>query len=193
MNGGLLFVVTVLGAPGSGFQPVGQRDGVTVYQRKADGIELSAEGDIAAPPSEVLRVLTDYAHHPRWVKSLAESQVIAQREGSLDVYQRLALPMIDDRDFTLHVNWGRDGERAWVRFAAVNERGPAPRRGVVRVNVHEGGWDLLPIDGGRATHAVYRFRIDLAGSFPSWMGRGAAARDVPALFQALRREVAPHH
>jgi hypothetical protein len=60
---------------------------------------------------------------------------------------------------------------------------------VVRVNVHEGSWLLEPVDGGRATHAVYRVHLDLAGSLPSWMARGGAAKDVPDLYENVRRQV----
>ena len=45
-----------------------------------------------------------------------------------------------------------------TRFAVDNSRGPAPRKGAVRVSTLTGGWDLTPTRGGTATHAVYRVR-----------------------------------
>jgi hypothetical protein len=59
---------------------------------------------------------------------------------------------------------------------------------VVRVATHEGSWRLDPIDGGRRTHATYELKLDLAGSLPSWLGRGRAGKDVPALFDAIRHQ-----
>jgi hypothetical protein len=172
-----------------GFYPIGEAHGVQVYRRNADhGIELGAEGNFAAPPAQVLAVLLDYDSHPKWVKGLAESRVLDRSDGALDVYQRLNLPVISDRDFTLHVTWGGDGDGRWLRFGAVN-RGPAPRNGVVRVTTHTGEWHLEPIDGGRGTHAIYRFHLDLAGSFPSWMGKNRAGKDVEGLFEHIRDQL----
>jgi hypothetical protein len=137
----------------------------------------------------VRRVLVDYPGHQRWQKHLRESRILARGEGFLDVYERLQLPVLDDRDFTLHVTWGDDGAVPWMRFATARALGPGPVKGVVRVTQHEGGWRLEPIEGGKSTHAVYRFYLDLAGSFPAWMGRGQAASDVPELFANITKQL----
>ena len=160
-----------------------------MYKRAGHAIDLAAEGNIDAPPEVVLRVLTDYASHPKWVHGLAVSKVLVQNADSLDVYQRLHLPMLDDRDFAMHVRWKKDGDGRELMFKTTNERCPGPPdKGVTRVPVHEGGWVLEPIDGGRRTHAIYRFKMELGGSLPMWMARGRAAKDVPALFDAIRRQ-----
>jgi hypothetical protein len=184
----LVIASTLAGA--SGFYPIVEDRGVKVYRRDQQrGIELGAEGDIPAPPDVVLKILTDYASHPKWVHNLAESRVLARQDHGLDVYQRLDLPFIEDRDFTLHVTWGGEGGARWLRFNTANQRGPGPQHKVIRVNTHEGGWILEPTDGGRSTHAVYQFHLDLAGSFPSWMGKGRAGKDLPGLFENVRKQV----
>jgi hypothetical protein len=181
----------LLGAlPTQGFVPVGESHGVQVYRREqGPGIELAGEGDFAAAPDRVERVLIDYASHPKWVKNLAESQVLSKGPNQLIVYQRLDLPLLDDRDYTLRVGWQKKGEALIVHFATDPHAGPPPRHKVVRVGLHEGEWRLEPIAGGRGTHAVYHFRIDLGGSMPGWMGRGRAAKDVPNLFEAIRHQL----
>ena len=63
----------------------------------------------------------------------------------------------------------------------------------MRVPLHEGSWHLEAVDGGRRTHAVYRFRMELGGSLPMWMARGRAAKDVPALFDAIRDQTRYYH
>jgi hypothetical protein len=172
---------------GEGFNLIADEKGVKVYRReKRPGIELAAEGAIAGSPERVRRVLLDYPSHQRWQKHLKENRVLGRGDGFLDVYQRLDLPLIDDRDFTLHVTWGEDPP--WMRFAATSG-GPPPVKGVVRVTQHEGGWRLEPIDGGRSTHAVYRFYLDLAGAFPAWMGKGQAANDLPELYANITKEL----
>jgi hypothetical protein len=174
----------------AGFLEVARDHGVTVWRREGGGaIELAAEGIINAPPAQVRAVLLDYEHHGCWLKELRESRVLVRDPHSLIVYQRLGLPVIADRDFTLKVNWGEDGDVLWLAFRAANELGPPPEKHVVRVMVHEGGWRLEPVDAGRQTRARYHFRLDLAGSLPAWMARGRAAKDVPGLFQSIRAQV----
>jgi hypothetical protein len=178
------------GLAGEGFVLLGERRGIKVYRREQrPGIELAAEGTFDASPERVRRVLIDYPNHRRWQKHLKENRILARGVDSLDVYQRLDLPVLDDRDFTLHVTWGADADVFWMRFAAMNERGPAPVQGVVRVTAHSGGWRLEPADGGKSTRAVYRFHLDLAGSFPAWMGKGQATDDIPELFDNIRKEL----
>jgi hypothetical protein len=104
----------------------------------------------------------------------------------LTVYQRLDMPLIDDRDFTLLVRWIDDGDGKWLRFETANDRGPGVRKHTVRVAVNEGSWRLQPIDGGRATFAVYEITVAMGGSFPTWMGRGRAADEVFSVFTTLR-------
>jgi uncharacterized protein YndB with AHSA1/START domain len=173
---------------GQGYEKVGERDGVTVYRRPDHAIDLAAEGTIDAPPEVVRKVLTDYASHPKWVHGLAVSRVLDRHDSSLDVYQRLDLPMLDDRDFTLHVTWADEGDRRVIRFTTT-DKGPEPQKGVVRVPIHEGSWLLEPVDGGQHTRATYQFRMELGGSLPMWMARGRASKDVPALFTAIRKQV----
>jgi hypothetical protein len=184
-----LVLVALLGLADEGFQRVDERHGVTVFRRPHSKlIEFGAEGIIDAPPEKVRGVLLDYPRANRLVKNLAETRVLKRSADSLDVYQRLSLPVIADRDYTLHVTWSQEGDALVHRFETRNPSGPPPVRGVVRVDVHEGQWRLRPIDGRRRTHATYRMRLDLGGSVPAWMGRGRAMSDVPGLFEGIRRE-----
>jgi hypothetical protein len=180
---------TVLNA---GFVPVGAHDGVQVFQhKKAALIELAAIGEIEAPPAEVQAVLLDYANARRLTERVAESQVLARKPGELFVYQHLKLPVIADRDFTLRVAWNNAATRT-VQFTVDNARGPTARHGVVRMSTLEGQWDLEPIREGTATRATYHIRLDFAGSVPRWMVGGGAAKDLPKLYQNVRRLVANH-
>jgi len=166
-----------------GFAFFGEEKGVKIYRREQrPGIELAGDGVIAGSPDRVRRVLLDYASHPRWNKHLKESRLLARGDNWVDVYQRLDLPVLDDRDYTLHIVWGAEGDVLWFRFETANDRGPPPVKGVVRVTRHEGSWRFDKAADGVSTHAVYRFYMDLAGSFPSWMGKGQATRDVADLF-----------
>ena len=173
-----------------GFVLIAEEKGVKVYRREQrPGLELAAEGKLDATPERVRRLLIDYPSHHSWQQRLKESRVITRGTDCLDVYQRLQLPVIDDRDFTLHVTWGSDAKVFWLRFATAKGQGPPPVDGVVRVTEQEGGWRLEPADGGLATLAIYRFHMDLAGSLPSGAGHGQAADALPELFASISKQL----
>lgn len=174
---------------GEGFASVGEDRGVKIYRRPREkGIELACEGRLAGSPDRVLRVLNDYPAHRRWQKHLKGQQILGKGDGFVDVYERLELPILDDRDFVLHVTWGAEGDARWLRFSTVIAGGPPPVDGVVRITDHGGNWLLQPIDGGQRTYAVYRFHIDLAGSFPEWLS-GQAGGDLSEFFESIDREL----
>jgi hypothetical protein len=176
----------------SGYEQIAHRKGVTVYKhRDSDIIRLGADGRIDAPPDEVLRALLDYERQVGVIDRLTESRVVARRDGWLRVYQRLNLPVIDDRDFTLDVRWGRKGALRWISYRALRRGGAPERDGVVRVTHHQGSWQLEPLDGGRATRVRFMVTIDLAGWLPKWMARAGSGKEVPDLFVSIRRLVNP--
>jgi hypothetical protein len=173
-----------------GFLPVGKCGEVQVYRHPIEiGIALGAEGPLDATPDRVQRVLTDYAHHLNWVQGLVESRVLKSGVNELYVYQRLDLPIVSDRDFTLHVRWGQLGDGRWLHFETANEVGPEPKRGIVRVPHHQGSWQLDAIDGKR-TNALYRFELDLGGSVPQWaLHAERAMKDICRLFESVRGQL----
>jgi hypothetical protein len=172
---------------GPGFAPIGGHEGVEVYQKKdAALIELAAVGEFDAPPAEVQAALLDYGAATRVTSRLAESKVLSRQRGDLTVYQYLKLPVIKDRDFTLHVVWNESDPRG-LQFSIDNARGPGGTSRAVRMTTLNGRWDLEPIREGTATRATYHVQLDFAGSVPRWMVRGGAAKDLPNLYQGLRR------
>ncbi|HZS35236.1 MAG TPA: SRPBCC family protein [Polyangia bacterium] len=185
-----LFSFSLALLQGAGYVSIGGHSGVEVFQKKdSPGIELATVGEIAATPAEVQAVLLDYAHHPRYTPRLTESRVLEKRDGELYVYEHLKLPVINDRDYTLHVTWN-PGEPRGIQFSVENSHGPKPRAGAVRMTTLIGRWDLEPIQGGKATRATYRVQIDFAGSVPRWMVRGGAAKELPGLYDGIRFEAA---
>jgi len=187
----LALALPLLAAGPHNFKHVGGKHGVEVFRNeKSPVIDLYAEGDIAAPPSVVRDVLVDYDHASKVTDNVAESRVIDKNDHEAVVYQRLKLPVISDRDFTLHATWGQRGPTLTLQYAIDNARGPQPRDGIVRLSTLQGSWLLEPIRGGAATHARYRVQIDLAGSVPKWMVSGGAAKNIPKLFEGVRKQAA---
>lgn len=184
----LLLVLPLLAAP-PGFKHVGGKNGVEVFrQTSSPVIDLYAEGDIEAPPSVVRDVLLDYDNASKVTDNVGESKILSKSDREIVVYQKLKLPIIADRDFTLRSMWGQRGQALTVQYVVDNARGPQAHDGVVRLSILQGTWLLEPIRGGAATHARYRVQIDLAGDVPKWMVSGGAAKNVPKLFDGLRRQ-----
>jgi hypothetical protein len=171
-----------------GFELIQSARGVQVYRRPSSGIiDLAAEGSFAASAEKVQSLLTNYEAHPGILSSVRESRVLHRQKDHIVVYQRLSMPMLDDRDYTLVVNWGRRGRTSWVFFGVDNRRGPVERPWMVRLFIHEGGWLLEPSAAG--TRARYQVRLDLRGSLPRFLARSGAAREIPSMFEAFAKHI----
>ena len=173
-----------------GFERIAYERGVTAYKHPGSKIiRIAAEGRVGATPQQVIAALIDYPRQVGVMDRLSKSRVLDRRACSLHVYQRLNLPVIDDRDFTLKVRWGTDRGVRWVRYRAVSNRGPAPQRGVVRVSTHQGSWQVKPLEGGSASWVRFQARIDLSGWLPRWMAKSGAGKELPELFTSVRKLV----
>jgi hypothetical protein len=169
-----------------GFELIESTPSVRVYRKRSSPIiNLAAEGYFHGPPSKVSALLLDYGAHKRILKNVKESRVLERRRGELVVYEQLSLPMLDDRDYTLVVNWGSRGTTSWLKFGVDNRRGPCERPWMVRIYIHEGGWLLTP--EGPGTRARYLVRLDLGGSLPRFLARSGAGREIPSMFSAFDR------
>lgn len=195
----MLLSTTALGGPAgehtplaqpfaqNGFEHIARDQGVTVYKDEAaEVIRVGADGRFAGRPQEVVEVLLDYDNQVGRVDRLSHSRILERGDKRLLVYQRLELPIIDDRDFNLEVTWGqRDGVH-WVHWRTT-AAGVRPQPGVVRVTDHEGSWQLAPLAGGQATRARFQVRLDVAGLVPKWMVRSGAGDEMPEFFTSVRR------
>jgi hypothetical protein len=111
------------------------------------------------------------------------------------VYSQLAPPFIDKRDYTIRVSddseW-KDGQgflkSSWT--LAPPDKGPPPKKDVVRVAVNDGYWKLEPTDGGKKTRGTYYLFTDPGGGLPRWIVNTANSGAVPDVFKSIRRAVA---
>lgn len=170
-----------------GFEEVDQEFGVKAYQDpESDVIRIAAQGRFAATPKEVFKAVLDYESQVGVIKRVSETRILEKGPGWMLVYQRLNLPIISDRDYTLYVTWGAEGDVLWVNFRS-SYMGPEKRDGIVRVIEHYGSWQMKPVGNGQYTLARFQVRIDLAGSLPKWLARSGAGDELPELYQNVRR------
>ncbi len=185
----------VRGEDSAPWKVVSQSPDLTIYERPRKGSDLrefKATGPIAAAPVVVKRVLDDVEAYPAFMPYLAEAHIISQDSKSRVSYQRISPPLVGDRDYTVRVKFETrrtaEGTCFCNRWQAANELGPAAKKGVTRVNVTEGYWQLDPADGGRATRATYFIFSDSGGSLPTSILNTASRTAIPKLFACVRKQ-----
>ena len=177
---------------GAGFELVEQTQGVSVYQdESSEVIRIGADAFMEHPPAVAMEGLLSYDNHLGYIKRLRESRILKKTKDSMLVYQRLNLPIIDDRDFNLLVTWGCDHGVHWLQWQAVSQ-GVKPRPGIVRVTDHRGSWQLESIDK-EITQSRFQVRLDMAGWIPRWLVRSGAADEIPEFISSIRRMLAVQH
>jgi len=174
-----------------GFEQINADRGVTVFKdHESPNVRLAAEGVVPASPEVVRDALLAYELQPELFGNVAEARILVRGEDRLLPYQRLDLPVVDDRDNTLWITWGRDGDTLWIRHRLAPSLGPAARDDAVRVPFHAGSWQIRPLGGGRRALVRLQVTIDLGGWIPRWLARAAAGDEVPGVFADICRVAA---
>lgn len=169
-----------------GFEHIATKRGVRVYKHKTSSmVRLGADGVLEGSVEDVFETLLDYKRQVGVIGRLSKSQVLLRTHRSLIVYQRLNLPVISDRDFTLRVWWGHKGAVRWIRYAA-EPGGLGGLDGAVKVKRHSGSWQLEPMASGK-TRVRFEVQIDLGGWLPRWLAKSGSGQEVPALFGSLNK------
>ncbi len=201
MNLGRLCLYAVLPAfflPGelssaTAWRAEGQVRGVAISSRVRPGStlkEFRGIGLIKAAPAVVHAVIEDREKYPSFMPYTAESRIVKRRGSVLFNYQRLALPMMKDRDYTVRVRRSRERSPAgpvfFIRWEAADETGPPPRPGITRVHLCEGSWRLEPVSEG-VTRATYTIYTDTGGAVPAFVANFGGRIGIGKLFEAVRR------
>lgn len=169
--------------------------GLIIYSRTRVGSslkEFKSVGKVDAPSSAVFAVLHDVEAYPSFMPFTLECRVLKQVGDCTVAYQRLELPMLSDRDYTLRSEYsetpGRNGATYRIQWVPANDLGPAEKPGVQRVKVCEGGWLIEPDQDG-TTRATYSIYTDSGGAIPAFIANRASRVAIARLFAAIRKEV----
>ena len=167
---------------------------VVIHSRVREGApwrEFRGVATIEAPPAIVFAVIDDAESYASFMPYTAEVRVLKRGKDWLLAYQRLELPMVSDRDYTVRSrstrSKGPDGVIYRVRWTAANEEGPAARPGVQRVNVCEGEWLLEPDRAGK-TRATYIVFSDSGGAIPPFIANSGSRVAIRKVFEAIRKQ-----
>ncbi len=170
-----------------------QTKGVTVYSRAKPGsniAELKSVGIVPASPEVVFRVVFDFARYRETMPYTEESTIVGTEDGGKVVhfYSLVNAPVVSKRDYTIRVTdesqW-KNGTGYFKTRWTVSNKGPAPKEGVLRVNVNEGSWLIEPVENGTKTRATYYLYTDPGGSIPAWLANKANSSTIPDIFEAL--------
>lgn len=168
-----------------------KRNGIEVYARVLPGSrakEVRATIEIDAPPGQVFALLLDSGKFVEFMPYIVEARTVARDSRSVwYLYQRISPPLVSDRDYTLrHESFEEPQQgRYELRWDVANDRGPAARDGVVRVEVCTGSYVVEGQGGDVRTRLTYQLHTDPGGSLPDWLANRANIESVPALLQAI--------
>lgn len=170
-------------------------DGLVIYSRIHEGSnlkEFKTVGSIDALSSTVFAVLNDVEAYPSFMPYTAECNVLKRTKDCTIAYQRLDLPLVSDRDYTLRSEHfrttGPGGPIYRIQWEPANDLGPPEKPGVQRVNVCEGGWLIEP-DRAGMTRATYTIYTDSGGAIPAVIANNGSRTAIRKIFAAVRKAV----
>lgn len=192
----------VLGADAPKWEEAAKRDGITVYQRRAEGAsvaEMRAQGVIDATPHEVWKAIRDYDGYPKNMPHTEYAKVLQRSEGDKVIFFHSVVnaPMVDKRDYVIRLtdesDW-QDGKGfLLVKWRAVEPADgielPKEKDQIVRVKLNNGHWRLEPREDGKKTWAEYYVHTDPGGAIPKFIVNMANGTAVPDVFMAIRKVV----
>lgn len=167
------------------------RDGIKLEVRKhakTGVLQTRVSGTIAAPTDKVWEALVVPETYCEIMPKTLESRYIDEKPKQRQTYcyQRVSGGPVSERDYTLLVKWTEEktkhGTKYHRHWTIDNAKGPEPRKGVVRVEVHDGSWTLTPV-AGRKTEFEQLNYIELGGSLWTMLANQAvqdAARELVA-------------
>lgn len=121
---------------------------------------------------------------------IREFKIIKRYDNWGYLYQRVQSTGIQDRDFTVKLVMltpdKYDGQWGWV-WEQANDKGPAPRDGIVRATVVSGSYVLTPVGDGTKTRISYRLWFDPSSWVPDFLINGAVRNAGFETVRDLRR------
>ncbi len=173
---------------------VATKDGVVICSRTRAGSpikEFRSVGEIAASSKAVFAVLDDPEAYPSFMPYTTECRILRRTRNSLITYQRLDLPLVSDRDYTLRSSHskkaGPNGPIYRILWKPANNLGPGRKPGVQRVEVCEGSWVLEPT-GANTTRATYVIYSGTGGAIPAFIANSGSQIAIRKVFDAIRKE-----
>ena len=173
------------------WRQVSDDDGLTIWNRDVPGTgirELKASSTIDAPVEVVWAVVEDLEHYPEFMPYMEKVDVLSRRADKIIAYYQIDPPLVDPRDYTLElVSETNPAAKHYIRsWSQMNELGPPPADGFVRLDVVDGSWTLSQV-GTNKTKVDYWLFTNPGGSVPTWIANRANSVSIPDLYEALQK------
>ncbi|MBY5992311.1 START domain-containing protein [Ferrimonas balearica] len=165
-------------APGDNWRSASNKGQAEVFTREVPGTairEVKMVATIDAPVVKVWEAISDIQHYPAFMPYIDDIEIMGPADnGGQYVYHRVDPPLVSKRDYTLLiVNEVDEESGSYYRYwTQMNQFGPEPKKGVVRLVICDGSWALQGTEDGR-TQATYWVYTDPGGKIPSWLANKA--------------------
>ena len=139
----------------------------------------AAESLVDRPPQQVWSVLTDFEQWPRFMPLVRETRVERREGPSLWVAQKYRVWLYPMQHTTVYRLEPELGRLEWQLDPT------APHDIAASV----GHWELLAVDGGRATLLRYQATVNAGRAVPAFLERMLRDRSLRQMLDGLRDEV----
>ena len=179
------------------WERVSDKDGIVVERRSVEDSNLKeflGRGVIAAPVAHVLAVIRDGARRGEWMPACGGSWVVDENlttRVQVAYYRTKAPWPVSDRDSVNRAEIVVEPakHRIHIPFEAIADPRVPPVKGVVRMPSMRGQWNLVPVDGGKATEVEYQVYANPGGRLPDWLANLASKTLPRETIAGLRRQV----
>jgi hypothetical protein len=177
----IFFALPLAGGPA--WEKISEKEGIVVERRPHAGsvfYELRATARLNDPPATVFATVSNYRAFAEFIPYMKSLSVLREEGDTAYVYERIGMPLVADRDYTLKLNKRVDaaGQVYSLDFESADDAGPPPQKSLVRAQHIRGSWTLQPGAGGKGTLLIYEFYSEPGGSLPSFIVN-AAQRSAP--------------
>jgi hypothetical protein len=171
----LLLVPALASADEPPWRDGGTVDGVKVELREVVGSAFEAirvTTTSAFPLARLCEVIFGKGAPAANEGNFKRRDVIRETATERWTYEQIALPVVSDRDYVLHVKIEKPPETERCEISFRNEEDPAypPTSDHVRMTSVRGYWTLTPIGDGKVK-IVYEVFSDPGGSVPAFLVR----------------------
>jgi len=173
-------------------------DGIVVYTRSvplSDIKEAKATCSIRASSLRVYSVIMDHTTYENISEYIQTTEFIPSNEKNVwYIYQRLDLPIVSDRDYTLRYRSVENKQQNYyqVLWEIANNKGPDKQKDVIRITTCSGSLMIQP-EARDTTRITYTLYTDPGGYIPDWLANIANQRSIPRLIRAIKdHSISPH-
>jgi hypothetical protein len=160
--------------------------------RGSDYPELRLQAHSRASPEQLAAAIW-LKHDGKYEKMKSLSRTLLETPTDRRRYERLATPVIADRDYIVHQRLliDRATNVYQMIYAAETDAAHPPQPGFVRVEKMSGTWTFEPAEGG-GTDVTYICHSDPAGNLPAFLARGAQIDAAKVVWAEVEADALAH-